>query len=151
MQSSGVRTRRWGLPQPGVRGYGAGTRATIRYWYQTLALIVGYDDTLALALIVGYDDTLRQDGSGQSRDHKGASPNSTDNTPRPLTLTLNPTLTLTQVRVRTIFLNVDPGIELGLTVFVTSKRYRRTNSAQVLKETNLGLGLGLGPLPCVPR
>ena len=30
------------------------------------------------------------------------------------------------------FLSVDPGIELGLTVFVTSRRYRQ-----------LGLGLGL--------
>ena len=38
----------------------------------------------------------------------------------------------------------DPGIELGLTVCVTSRRYRQTNSAQVLKETNrLGLGLDL--------
>ena len=44
-------------------------------------------------------------------------------------------------------MSVDPGIELGLTVFVTSRRYRQTNSAQALKETNrftrLGLGLGL--------
>ena len=31
------------------------------------------------------------------------------------------------------FLSVDPGIELGLTVFVTSRRYRQTNSAQALK------------------
>ena len=38
--------------------------------------------------------------------------------------------------VRTIVLSVDPGIELGLTVFVTSRRYRETNSAQALKETN---------------
>ena len=30
------------------------------------------------------------------------------------------------------FLSVDPGIELGLPVFVTSRRYRQTNSAQVL-------------------
>ena len=29
----------------------------------------------------------------------------------------------------------DLGIELGLTVYVTSRRYRQTNSAQVLKET----------------
>ena len=41
-----------------------------------------------------------------------------------------------RVRVKTIFLSVDPGIELGLTVFVTSRRYRQTNSAQALKETN---------------
>ena len=34
------------------------------------------------------------------------------------------------------FFSVDPGIELGLTVSVTSKRYRQTNSAQALKETN---------------
>ena len=30
-------------------------------------------------------------------------------------------------------LSVDPGIELGLTVFVTSRRYRQTNSAQALR------------------
>ena len=30
----------------------------------------------------------------------------------------------------------DQGIELGLTVCVTSIRYRQTNSAQALKETN---------------
>ena len=30
-------------------------------------------------------------------------------------------------------MSVDPGIELGLTVFVTSRRYRQTNSAQVLR------------------
>ena len=34
------------------------------------------------------------------------------------------------------FLSVDPGIELGLRGFVTSRRYRQTNSAQALKETN---------------
>ena len=34
------------------------------------------------------------------------------------------------------FCSIDPGIELGLTVFVTSRRYRQTNSAQALKETN---------------
>ena len=33
-------------------------------------------------------------------------------------------------------MSVDPGIELGLTVFVTSRRYRQTNSAQALKETD---------------
>ena len=43
-------------------------------------------------------------------------------------------------------LSVDSGIELGLTVFVTSRRYRQTNSAQALK-LGLGLGLGLGPDP----
>ena len=48
-----------------------------------------------------------------------------------------------RVRVRTSFLSVDPGIELGLTVLVTSRRYRQTNSAQALKETGLGLGLGV--------
>ena len=31
---------------------------------------------------------------------------------------------------------VELGLGLGLTVFVTSRRYRQTNSAQVLKETN---------------
>ena len=31
------------------------------------------------------------------------------------------------------FLSVDPGIELGLTVCVTSRRYRQTNSAQALR------------------
>ena len=30
-------------------------------------------------------------------------------------------------------LGVDPGIELGLTVFVTSRRYRQTNFAQALR------------------
>ena len=44
-------------------------------------------------------------------------------------------------------MSVDPGIELGLTVFVTLRRYCQTNSAQALKQTNrftqLGLGLGL--------
>ena len=30
----------------------------------------------------------------------------------------------------------DPAIELGLTVCVTSRRYRQTNSAQELKETD---------------
>ena len=33
-------------------------------------------------------------------------------------------------------MSVDPGIELGLTVLVTSRRYRQTNSAQALKETD---------------
>ena len=33
-------------------------------------------------------------------------------------------------------MSVDLGIELGLTVFVTSRRYRQTNSAQALKETD---------------
>ena len=37
-----------------------------------------------------------------------------------------------KVRVRTI-LSVDPGIELGLTVCVTSRRYRQTNSSQALR------------------
>ena len=41
-----------------------------------------------------------------------------------------------RVRVRTIVLSVDPGIELGLMVFVTSRRYHQTNSAQALKATN---------------
>ena len=39
-----------------------------------------------------------------------------------------------RVRVRSgleQFLSVDPGIELGLTVLVTSRRYRQTNSAKV--------------------
>ena len=31
------------------------------------------------------------------------------------------------------FWSIDPGIELGLTVSVTSSRYRQTNSAQALK------------------
>ena len=31
----------------------------------------------------------------------------------------------------------DLGIELGLTVCATSRRYRQTNSAQTLKETNM--------------
>ena len=35
-----------------------------------------------------------------------------------------------------MLLRVDLGIEVGLTVFVTSRRYRETNSAQALKETN---------------
>ena len=34
-------------------------------------------------------------------------------------------------------MSVDPGIELGLTVLVTSRRYRQTNSAQALKETDI--------------
>ena len=34
-----------------------------------------------------------------------------------------------------LFWSVDPGIELKLIVFVTSRRYRQTNSAQELKET----------------
>ena len=40
-----------------------------------------------------------------------------------------------RVRVRTIVLSVDPGIELGLTVFVSLRRYRQTNTAQALKAT----------------
>ena len=32
-------------------------------------------------------------------------------------------------------MSVDLRIELGLTVLVTSRRYRQTNSAQALKET----------------
>ena len=49
-----------------------------------------------------------------------------------------------RVRVRTMFLSDDhPGIELGLTAFVTSRRYRQTNSAQAL-NIKLGLGSGLG-------
>ena len=39
-----------------------------------------------------------------------------------------------RVTVRTILLSVDPGIELVMTVFVTSRRYRQTNSAQALKR-----------------
>ena len=42
-----------------------------------------------------------------------------------------------RVRVKTVLSSVDPGIELGLTVFVTSRRYRQTNSAQALKETKV--------------
>ena len=38
-----------------------------------------------------------------------------------------------RARVRTIVLSVDPGTELGLTVFVTSRRYCQTNSAQALR------------------
>ena len=34
-------------------------------------------------------------------------------------------------------LSVDPGIELGLTVLVTSRRYRQTNSAQALKRVRV--------------
>ena len=49
-----------------------------------------------------------------------------------------------RVGVRTI-LSVDPGIELGLTVFVTSRRYRQTNSAQALKETNRFTRLNADP------
>ena len=43
------------------------------------------------------------------------------------------------------FLSIDPGIELGLTVFVTSRRYRQTNSAQALKETNRFTRLNADP------
>ena len=43
------------------------------------------------------------------------------------------------------FVSLDPGIELGLTVFVTSRRYRQTNSAQALKETNRFTRLNADP------
>ena len=46
-----------------------------------------------------------------------------------------------KVRVRATlglgqFVSDDLWIELGLTVFVTSRRHRQTNFAQALKETN---------------
>ena len=61
-----------------------------------------------------------------------------------------------KVRVRTIIFSVDPGIELGLTVFVTSRRYRQTNfqkvpPAQALKEirvrvrVRVRVRIGTGP------
>ena len=49
-------------------------------------------------------------------------------------------------------MSVDPGIELRLTVFVTSRRYRQTNSAQALKvrvrdryvrDTDMDVGIGI--------
>ena len=48
-------------------------------------------------------------------------------------------------------LSVDPGIELGLTVFVTSRRYRQTNSAQALKETNRFTRLNADPCSYATR
>ena len=33
-------------------------------------------------------------------------------------------------RVRTMFWSIDPGVELGLTVFVTSRRYQLYQSAK---------------------
>ena len=57
-----------------------------------------------------------------------------------------------RVRVRGVGLGLEleqcferrSGDRTWVTVFVTSRRYRQTNSAQALKETNrLGLGLGL--------
>ena len=53
-----------------------------------------------------------------------------------------------RVRVRVgleHFLSVDLGIKLGLTVFVTSRRYRQTNSALALKETNRFTRLNADP------
>ena len=46
-------------------------------------------------------------------------------------------------------LSVDPGIELGLTVFVSSRRYRQTNSRSTPSAVGVrvlasGVGVGVG-------
>ena len=53
-----------------------------------------------------------------------------------------------RVRIRVIYSflhEFDAGIELGLAVFMTSRRYRQADSAQRLKETNTFTRLNVDP------